>query len=69
MRPIDADVYLKKVCTYGETGCGSCKLQTMCPADEPTIEVEPAKHRTPSIPKEWQDKLLERMVYGTVLQH
>ena len=36
-RLIDADVYLKKVCTYKETGCGSCRFQTVCPADEPTI--------------------------------
>ena len=41
---IDVSAYLKKVCTYSETGCGSCKLQTVCPADEPTIEVEPVKH-------------------------
>jgi len=36
-RLIDADVYIKKVCTYRETGCGSCKFQTVCPQDEPTI--------------------------------
>ena len=36
-RLIDADAYLKKVCTYKETGCGSCRFQTVCPADEPTI--------------------------------
>lgn len=35
---IDADVYLKKVCTYNETGCGSCRLQTKCPVDEPTVD-------------------------------
>ena len=44
MRLIDADTYLKKVCTYNETGCGSCKLQTMCPKDEPTIEAVPVVH-------------------------
>lgn len=38
IRLIDADVYLKKVCTYNETGCGSCRFQTKCPADEPTID-------------------------------
>lgn len=42
-RPIDADAYLKKVCTYNETGCGSCKLQTKCPVDEPTIDAGPAR--------------------------
>ena len=36
-RLIDADAYLKKVCTYKETGCGSCRFQTVCPVDEPTI--------------------------------
>lgn len=41
LRLIDVDVYLKKVCTYNETGCGSCKFQTKCPADEPTIDAEP----------------------------
>ena len=34
---IDVDKYLESVCTYNETGCGSCKLQTMCPVDVPTI--------------------------------
>ena len=43
-RPIDADAYLKKVCTYNETGCGSCKLQTKCPADEPTMDAVPVRH-------------------------
>lgn len=38
---IDADVYLKKVCTYNETGCGSCKLQTACPFDEPIVDAVP----------------------------
>lgn len=41
MRLIDADAYLKKVCTYNKTGCGSCDLQTKCPNDEPTIDVVP----------------------------
>ena len=36
-RLIDANAYLKKVCTYKETGCGSCRFQTVCPVDEPTI--------------------------------
>ena len=36
-RLIDADAYLKKVCTYRETGGGSCRFQTVCPVDEPTI--------------------------------
>lgn len=40
-RLIDADAYSKKVCTYNETGCGSCKLQTKCPADEPTVDAVP----------------------------
>ena len=44
MRSINADAYLKKVCTYNETGCGSCKLQTKCPADEPIMDVIPARH-------------------------
>lgn len=42
MRLIDADAYLKKVCTYKETGCGSCRFQTVCPVDEPTIDAVPA---------------------------
>lgn len=41
MRLIEADAYLKKVCTYNETGCGSCRFQTKCPADEPTIDAVP----------------------------
>ena len=41
MRLIDADAYLKNVCTYNETGCGSCRFQTACPADEPTIDAVP----------------------------
>ncbi len=40
-RPIDADAYLKKVCAYNETGCGSCIFQTKCPADEPNIDAIP----------------------------
>ena len=44
MRLIDADAYLKKVCTYNETGCGSCKLQTKCPVDEPTVDVVSIRH-------------------------
>ena len=42
-RYIDADAYLKKVCTYSETGCGSCPLQTTCPADEHTIDAIPVE--------------------------
>ena len=41
MRLIDADKYLEKVCTYKETGCGSCKLQTMCLKDAPTVKAIP----------------------------
>lgn len=41
MSLIDADKYLEKVCTYKETGCGSCKLQTMCPKDAPTVKAIP----------------------------
>ena len=41
MRLIDADAYLKNVCTYNETGCGSCRFQTACPADEPAIDAVP----------------------------
>ena len=44
MRLIDADAYLKKVCIYNETGCGSCVLQVKCPVDEPTVDAEPIKH-------------------------
>ena len=43
MRLTDADKYLEKVCTYKETGCGSCKLQTMCPKDAPTVEAIPVE--------------------------
>ena len=50
MRLIDADKYLEKVCTYKETGCGSCKLQTICPKDAITVE---------AIPIEWLDKWIE----------
>ena len=35
-RLIDANEYLEKVCTYKETGCGSCKFQDCCPKDQPT---------------------------------
>ena len=38
MKLIDADKYLEKVCTYKETGCGSCKLQTTCPKDSATVK-------------------------------
>ena len=59
MRLIDADKYLEKVCTYKETGCGSCKLQTMCPKDAPTVK---------AIPIEWFKKEidwhLETVTYG-----
>ena len=41
MRLIDADAYLKKVCTYNETGCGSCDVQTICPVDEPMVDAVP----------------------------
>ena len=41
MRLFDVDAYLKKVCTYKETGCGSCRFQTVCPTDEPTIDAVP----------------------------
>ena len=40
-RPIDSVAYLKKVCVYKQTGCGSCPLQTTCPADEPTVDAIP----------------------------
>lgn len=36
-RLIDADAFKQKVCTYQETGCGSCKHQLCCPEDEITI--------------------------------
>ena len=36
-RLIDEDEYQKKICTYNETGCGSCEYQTKCPADAPTV--------------------------------
>lgn len=55
MRLIDADKYLEKVCTYKETGCGSCKLQTMCPKDAPTVK---------AIPIEWFEWLLDTMGDG-----
>ena len=51
MRLINADKYLEKVCTYKETGCGSCKLQTMCPKDAPTVK---------AIPIEWIDGYIKR---------
>ena len=41
MRLIDAEAYSKKVCTYNETGCGSCDVQTICPFDEPTVDAVP----------------------------
>ena len=46
MRLIDADAYLKKVCVYNETGCGSCKLQIKCPVDEPIVDAQPVRHGT-----------------------
>ena len=51
MRLIDADEYLEKVCTYKKTGCGSCKLQTACPADEPVVKAIPVDWLM-----EWQNK-------------
>ncbi len=44
MRLIDANAYLKKVCTYNKTGCGSCRLQDKCPVNEPTVDAEPVRH-------------------------
>ena len=44
MRLIYVDAYSKKVCTYNETGCGSCNVQTICPFDEPIVDAEPVKH-------------------------
>ena len=44
MRLIDADAYSKKVCTYNETGCGSCNVQTICPLDEPIVDAMPVRH-------------------------
>lgn len=44
MKLIDADAYSKKVCTYNETGCGSCNVQTICPFDEPTVDAVPVRH-------------------------
>ena len=38
MRLIDVNAYLKKVCTYNKTGCGSCRLQDKCPVNEPTVD-------------------------------
>lgn len=35
---------IPKVCTYNETGCGSCKLQTKCPVDEPAVDAVPVRH-------------------------
>ena len=46
MRLIDAGAYFKKVCTYNETGCGSCVLQVKCPVDEPTVDAELVRHAT-----------------------
>lgn len=36
-RLIDADDFKKNVCTYQQTGCGSCKHSLCCPEDVPTI--------------------------------
>ena len=44
MRLIDANAYLKKVCTYNKTGCGSCRLQDKCPVNEPTVDAVPVVH-------------------------
>ncbi len=44
MRLIDANAYLKKVCTYNKTGCGSCRLQDKCPVNEPTVDAVPVRH-------------------------
>lgn len=51
MRLIDADIYLKKICKYEADGCGSCKFQTVCPVDEPTVK---------AIPIEWLKRLQGR---------
>lgn len=58
MRLIDADKYLEKVCTYKETGCGSCRLQTVCPKDAPTVDVIPTqwlKNKREELEKEYHD--------------
>ena len=44
MRLIDVDAYSKKVCTYNETGCGSCNVQTICPFNEPIVDAMPVRH-------------------------
>lgn len=36
-RLIDADAIKQNICTYEQTGCGSCKHQLCCPEDAPTI--------------------------------
>lgn len=36
-RLIDADAFRRKICTYRQTGCGSCKYSLCCTEDEPTI--------------------------------
>lgn len=54
MRLINADKFLERVCTYKDTGCGSCKLQTMCPKDAQTVK---------AIPIEWIEKWFSQF-YG-----
>ena len=36
-RLIDADAFKQNICTYQQTGCGSCKHSLCCPEDAPTI--------------------------------
>ena len=36
-RLIDADAFKQNICTYQQTGCGSCKHSLCCPEDVLTI--------------------------------
>ena len=36
-RLIDAEAFTQSMCTYQQTGCGSCNHQLCCPEDAPTI--------------------------------
>ena len=34
---IDANEFKQNICTYQQTGCGSCEHQLCCPEDAPAI--------------------------------
>lgn len=42
--PYDECDISDRTCTYEETGCGSCELQTRCPNDQTMVDATPVVH-------------------------